>query len=267
MTLTTTTTSSAKAKGSMVLEIPSNQVMVDSIDGWVSIFPPASGVVTTGISPLFTDDRVLWAFEKLGGVAGRKVVELGPLEGAHTYMLQGAGASQIIAIEANTDCFFKCLVTKEIFKLNKAEFLLGNFMPWLQSSSEKIDVVWASGVLYHMTNPAELLYLIGDRADAVYIWSHYIPDNDEDIVGDWTNTVVKREERLIRGEEITHFHKIYGDVVENASYCGGVYEYAARLRRRDILACLHKAGFTKIEIGHEVTSHPVGPFFAIVAMK
>ncbi len=35
------------------------------------------------------------------------ILELGPLEGAHTYQLR------ILAIEANAEAFLKCLVVKE----------------------------------------------------------------------------------------------------------------------------------------------------------
>ena len=41
------------------------------------------------------------------GVDGRRVLELGPLEGGHSYMLQRAGAARVLAIEANTRAFLK----------------------------------------------------------------------------------------------------------------------------------------------------------------
>ena len=34
-------------------------------------------------------------------------------------------------------------------------------------------VVVASGVLYHMMNPVELIARISNIADAVYLWTHY----------------------------------------------------------------------------------------------
>jgi hypothetical protein len=63
------------------------------------------------------------------GVRGRlddmSLLELGPLEGAHTYQLEKLGAKSILAIEANVEAFLKCLITKEITGLQVAKFMLG----------------------------------------------------------------------------------------------------------------------------------------------
>ena len=58
-----------------------------------------------------------WSLAEIGGAKGKNVLELGPLEGGHTYMFHQAGAESIIAIEANTRAYLKCLIAKEIFGL------------------------------------------------------------------------------------------------------------------------------------------------------
>ncbi|HET8630288.1 MAG TPA: hypothetical protein VFL91_22955, partial [Thermomicrobiales bacterium] len=52
-----------------------------------------------GTVPLFEDARITWAAEQFGGFAEKTVRELGPLEGAHTTMLERLGATSITAIE------------------------------------------------------------------------------------------------------------------------------------------------------------------------
>ena len=69
---------------------------------------------TPGFAQLFEDDRILWDEEKLGKFLSKRVLELGPLEGAHTYMLQQLGAKEIISIESNKRAFLKCLIIKNI---------------------------------------------------------------------------------------------------------------------------------------------------------
>ena len=49
-------------------------------------------------------------------MAGKTVLELGPLEGAHTYQLHQRGAN-IVAVEASKQAYLKCLITKEIVGL------------------------------------------------------------------------------------------------------------------------------------------------------
>jgi hypothetical protein len=75
---------------------PSGQSAVDVFAGeWSSRLPVAG--VTAGEIPLFEDERVEWALGHLGNVAGRTVLELGPLEGGHSSMLERAGALAVVA--------------------------------------------------------------------------------------------------------------------------------------------------------------------------
>lgn len=86
------------------------------------------------------------------------VLELGPLEAGHTYMLEKMGARSIVAVEANSRAYLKCLIVKELFELKRAKFLLGDFVAYLKNNTRHFDLCLASGVLYHMQNPAELLF-------------------------------------------------------------------------------------------------------------
>ena len=255
----------ALAKDAMVLQAPSNQAMVDLIPGWSSKFP-AECNIEAGIVPLFEDSRIIWGLTEIGGVAGKSVLELGPLEAAHTYMLQNAGASSIIAIEANSDCLMKCLITKEILNLDRARFHLGNFMPWLNKDDRLFDVIIASGVLYHMTDPLELLHLIGAKSRATYLWTHYIPDDEAAITGEWCKSIA-REDRIFAGKPIAHYSWTYGSLVKSAAFCGGIHSHAFRLRRTDILHALRDAGFSNVEVAFEDHEHIAGPCFSIAAWK
>ena len=76
-----------------------------------------------------------WLVEQLGGVRDLSILELGPLEGGHTYWLEKMGAKSILALEANTRAFLKCLVVKEVYGLERAKFLCGDFMGFLRRPS------------------------------------------------------------------------------------------------------------------------------------
>ena len=114
---------------------PSRQTAVDMFAGeWSSKFPEGCGAVATpGLAPLFDDPRLEMGNRMYGGFNNRSILELGPLEGGHTYMLQQFGAKEIDSVEANSRAFMKCLITKEIFDLNRANFMLGNFMQYLST--------------------------------------------------------------------------------------------------------------------------------------
>jgi hypothetical protein len=75
-----------------VLAPPSVQNAIDIFAGeWASRFPSNGPAVNAGTVPLFEDPRLAWANETLReltghGFAGQRILELGPLEGGHTYM-------------------------------------------------------------------------------------------------------------------------------------------------------------------------------------
>ena len=151
-----------------IRKIPSAQNAVDIFEGeWSSKFPDEFGE-RAGDASLFADERIKIGVEKLGGIGGQRVRELGPLEAGQTYMLEQLGAAEIVAIEANSHTYLKCLITKELTCLRKARFLLGDFVEYLRHTCETFDLILASGVLYHMSNPVELISLISRRADRFY---------------------------------------------------------------------------------------------------
>lgn len=85
-----------------VATAPSAQTAIDAVpDSWASKFPPPLNEVVAGSAELFDDPRVRWAFEQLGGIEGASVVDLGSLEGAHSYMAEQARASRVVGVEAN----------------------------------------------------------------------------------------------------------------------------------------------------------------------
>jgi hypothetical protein len=246
-----------------VAETPSPQALFDLFaDQWVSILPGFSG----GSVPLFQDDRVTWALERAGGVSGKRVLELGPLEGGHTFMLHRAGAASIASIEANTLCYLKCLVVQQLFDLDSVRFELGNFIPWLADNQERFDYIHAAGVLYHIVDPVKVLEDICRATDSLYIWTHYadleaMPESDPR----YTSGVIGVEDDQYRGETYRKFRRRYlGDVEKDPKFCGGVHKNPAWIEKRTIVRVLESNGM-QVEIGHDQPDHPGGPsasFFA-----
>ena len=157
-----------------VTSAPGPQNALNIFEGqWTSQLPHGGQGLTAGSTPLFEDPRVTWAIERLGGVQDRTVLELGPLEGGHSYMLENAGARSVLAMESNTNAFLRCLIVKEILCMKKVRFLCGDFRQFLSSNEQHFDVVFASGVLYHMTNPVRLLFDISRSCRKVFLWTHY----------------------------------------------------------------------------------------------
>jgi len=251
-----------------VKSTPGPQNALDIFVGqWSSTLPEPYTELEAGKIPLFNDDRLAWGIAALGGVKDRNVLELGPLEGGHSYMLERMGAASVLAIESNTRAYLKCLITKELLKLKRVELLCGDFVEYLRSSQGRFDLCVASGVLYHMQNPVELIELLSRTADRVYLWSHYY---DGEIIG--SNPILAR--KFHEGQRNKHagfahtlFKQDYKRALAQEGFCGGNAPFSNWLHRDDLLACLQYFGFKKLDVNYEVPEHPNGPCLAVAAEK
>ncbi|MGI9595472.1 MAG: class I SAM-dependent methyltransferase [Acidimicrobiales bacterium] len=236
---------------------------------WSSVLPESAGVDTGGFAGLFDDPRIDWMVETLGGVVGRRVLELGPLEGGHTYALEHKhDAAQIVAIEANERAYLKCLIGKEILQTERARFLLGDFNRYMADSGERFDVVVACGVLYHMENPAEHIKLLCNTADAVFVWTHYFDRRLIDAAGPHVSRKFTAETTVdYEGYQHVLYRQDYLDALGWGGFCGAGREYANWLCLDDIHNLFDRHGFAITDTGFEDPNHPHGPALAFVARR
>jgi hypothetical protein len=247
---------------------PSDQNALDIFENdWSSRFPERWSNLKAGNAALFEDPRIEWAIRELGGVDKKTVLELGPLEGGHSYMLEKAGADQVFAVEGNTRAYLRCLVSKEILQLKRVRYRCGDFGKYLKATTEKFDVVFASGVLYHQLEPMQLISDIANIAPAVFIWTHYFR---ADLVA--TNPAIAHrvgppEARRLDGLKYVQYRYSYEGALEWNGFCGGSQSICYWMPREDILAGLRHFGFRDISIGFDAPDHANGPSFALVAKR
>jgi predicted nicotinamide N-methyase len=259
----TNSTEPANILEQYITSIPSPQNALDIFKGdWSSILPQELGNLQAGASALFDDARIHWIAEQWGGLEGRAVLELGPLEAGHTYMLERYGAASVLAIEANTRAYLKCLVVKELLNLQRSQFVCGDFIEFLRRNPPRFDICIASGVLYHMRNPVELIELISKVSNRVLIWTHYY---DSSLLEDARFTAHTEAEHA-GFKHTLHKHE-YQAALGWSGFCGGSAPYCNWLSREDILQSLKHFGFSDIQINFDDTNHPNGPAFAIAAAK
>lgn len=248
---------------------PSIQNALDIFENeWSSKLPEELGNLHAGTTPLFEDEKVIWAISELGGIRNKNILELGPLEGGHTYILEKNGAGSILSIEANSRAYLKCLITKEILGLKRSQFLCGNFIEYLRTTNEQFNICFATGVLYHQINPVELIYLISKISDHVYMWTHYydyelISRNKNNILEKFPSSSINE----YQGFEHTLYRYEYQTALNWQGFSGGTMEYSNWLSRNDILTCLKTFGFEKIKINFEEPDHQNGPCFSLVCSK
>lgn len=243
---------------------PSAQTAVDALAGsWVAAFPESSGA-QAGTIPLHDDARIRWLIEQAGGVAGQEVLELGPLEASHTAMLLAAGASRVLAVEANRNAYLKCLVAKEVLGLDRASFLLGDFTRFLEADERRWPAILASGVLYHMEEPLRLLERIAERTDRLLLWTHVVDDAEMPEGDPRRAPILKVEEREWRGRRIRHYLRPYAGK-NDPKFCGGITGTPAWLNRDELLEALKTLGFDDVRVDPSRVSHEAGPSVLVYA--
>jgi SAM-dependent methyltransferase len=230
---------------------PSAQQTLDVFAGkWASQLPGPFSGLKAGYAPLFEDPRIEWAREKFSEfgvpIEGASILELGPLEGGHTYMLSRMGAAAVTAVEAHREAYLKCLVAKELLGVERVNFLLGDAVEYLRQGSNVFDIGFASGFLYHLHDPVALIEMLCRRTRAVFVWSNC-----------WSEDFARRHSdgaaggqglvtRQVHGgfSHTLHRHD-YGSGFSFSQFWGGSKEYANWMEKDDILGAFSHFGFTR----------------------
>ena len=244
---------------------PAHQNAVDLFKGkWASRLGDVGAVAESGQLGLFVSGLATSAAQHLG-VDGRfdgmTALELGPLEGAHTYQLEQLGARSIVAIEANAEAFLKCLVVKEVLALKNARFLLGDFVEYLAQCEDRFDVVFASGVLYHMEDPIDLIRRIAAVTDRCFVWTHYYDADHRGKSAAMTPKAVSSH-----GIATTYHQVPYPDMAYDKFY-GGNKPIASWMSRESILNAFKHFGLDDIVVMSEDPDHPHGAYFSFAARR
>ncbi len=246
---------------------PNYQHALDLFEGeWSTRLPDETGLIAgTGETRLCEDARIHWAAEKLGGFAGKKVLELGPLEGGHSYMLEKLGAASVTAVEASARAYLKCLVLKEALGLQRVRFLPGDIAPFLRESTETFDIGIACGVLYHLTNPVEVIEGLSRRCRAVFIWTQYFEPGFFEKHGHDQSPFSPPVSLSHSGFKHTLHPRNYAAAHHWKGFCGGGAHAGSWLPRADLLGALAHFKFRIIEAIEDPNKH--GPAIMVAAVN
>jgi hypothetical protein len=241
---------------------PADQNALDLFAGEWSSQPPASRPeLKAGSTPLFDDPRIAWAHHRLlemgvaEGFTEKEVLELGPLEGGHSYLIDRLGAKTVTAVEANARAYLKCLIAKEIFGMPRVRFLLGDCLEQLRKNEARYDIGVACGILYHLTNPVELLELLARRCDALFLWTVFY---DPEFVAQNPVPGAKFSEAIAMehgGFPHTVHRFNYGPSLDWKGFCGGGDVYSYWMEKSEIQGALQHFGFTEFRTEQHPNVH------------
>lgn len=244
---------------------PSAQNAVDAVPGWVTALPEETGA-SGGTIALTQDDRIAWMIQTLGGIAGARVLELGPLDGGHTAMLHAAGAASIEAVEANRLAFLRCLILKNLLGLERVRFHHGDITLGFGAAEGRYDLIVASGILYHLAYPGRLLVDLAKRTDRLFLWSH-VYDADALVEDDPRRAPFTGEVAVVEhaGVKLRLHQRRYLGSEHQVSFCGGPRDAHVWMEREGLFELLTALGFDRLRTAHDDPAAPGGPALSILA--
>jgi predicted RNA methylase len=177
---------------------------------------------------------------------GLRILELGPRDGHHTIMLEKMGAREIVSIEGRSENVEVCLRAKERYGLDNTTFYLADIEALAAGKLDapfegRFDIVFCTGLLYHLTDPGRTLDWCRRQADELFLQTHYVeeaapkrywPEHFRD-------GVYRHREHDYR---VKRFREDLGNVRS------GLNEWSVWLYERDLLTLIRRAGFERASL-------------------
>jgi SAM-dependent methyltransferase len=212
-----------------------------------------------GVDPA-VDVRTHTVVEACGGsLAGRTIVDLGCLEGGFALEFARLGAERVVGIEARSVSVRRCELARDLLGLERAEFVQADIKDELPRHADGFDVVFAAGILYHLSDPAGFLQLVRASCRGVALIDTHVADPDT-VTHDCSEQVVTQS---AGGHD--YQGRLFGeyepglDTVEREGLLWAAWSDAASFWpfEDDLVRMLHDAGFSDVEkIERDTMRHP-----------
>jgi hypothetical protein len=195
---------------------------------------------------------------------GARVLELGPLEGFFSVLLEKLGVRSTVAVEGRAENLEKCRRVKELYRLERTEFVRHDVEALARGDEQPsfggpFDLVFCLGVLYHLRDPVAAAGWMARQAPAVYLGTHYVERADER----WYPDRLFSESELESGGE-RYRGKRFRESPQ--SPLGGLSDDSFWLDEHSLVRTLEAAGFTRISVlGKELLAE--FPYITILAER
>ena len=210
---------------------------------WITHFV-IEGVASGGDYQVINDRRVQQFLERFPNV--RTILELGSLEGGHTFALaRQPGVERILAIEARAANIEKAKFIGSLFGVSNVQFKQANLEQSQLATLGYFYAIFCCGLLYHLPEPWKLISQLPLVAPSLFVWTVYAEENEATIEIDG-----------LLGREY-----VEGGLNEPLS---GLSPKSIWLTLPSLLEALKRSGYRQIEI-IEKAQNPNGPAVSLAA--
>ena len=147
------------------------------------------GVWTTaegGDDPLDAESTRILVDRAGGSLAGKRVLDVGCLEGGYTVTFARLGARESVGLDIRESNLQRCRFLQEQLGLDNVRFVKQDAKTVSPDTLGTFDAVFASGLLYHLDDPVDFLrraydlttdlLLLDTHVASPYAWAHACSD-------------------------------------------------------------------------------------------
>ena len=111
----------------------------------------------------------------------RRILELGALEGGHTIGLARLpGVEYVLGVEGRAQNLARARLAQELYEVPNIEFVEANLEQNRLAEFGPFDVIYCSGLLYHLPEPWKLVKQFAAVAPGLFLWTHCTGEVDAD---------------------------------------------------------------------------------------
>ena len=209
------------------------------------------------IVPLYLGDQYYGPLAELNDafpLAGKTVIEFGPMECAQTAGLIHLGAKSVLGIEARAVSVIKCLIACYCFGLKNVSLVMDDFHNADAQKYGRFDLAFAHGVYYHSFAPFLYFENLMSLADNIFLGGYTTNANQRDkppTALQYTYETLEYEGKKYRVKRI---------LIGN-SFNSAINQFAYHFDRSDLLSFFEDRGYDITLISDEPSDDPWGDWF------
>lgn len=186
-------------------------------------------------------------------LAGKTVIEFGPMECAQTAGLIHLGAKSVTGIEARAVSFIKSMIACYCFGWKNVSLVMDDFHNADAEKYGRFDLAFAHGVYYHSFAPFFFLENLMSLADNIFIGGYVKVDGavNPSSALNYTDETLEYEGKQYRVKRVS---------IGNA-FNTSINQFAYHLHRDELLSFFEDRGYDVTIISDEASDDPWGDWF------
>lgn len=188
----------------------------------------------------FGEDTRLKYITDFLDVRDQRILEIGPLEGHHSVILEKMGVRENIAIESRATNLRKCQRIKEKYHLDHTRFVQADLERLYRgedvaSFNGPFDLVFCLGVLYHLPEPGRGLEWMRSQSSTLFLGTNYCEGRPRQ-----NDVVYHYDGKSYRARKAPE-----GGIDDPLS---GMSPTSLRLYENDLLNLIHDVGYSRASV-------------------